>query len=991
MALALRQAGADVHLFSGARRPASRAYELRRETHDGIPITSLNTEPFLAFDDPHNYDNPPADEALLAWLDQVAPDVVHAHSLQGLGAGWLEGAAARAPVVVTMHDWWWICARQFLVDSDLQADGPLVDGGTCECSGGVEFNRRRRAWLAGRLAHTDRVLVPSPALRDSLAANGYRVERITVDPNGVVTPAREAARAPADSGTPHLGFVGGWHEFKGLPTLLAARRALPDDPLPFRLTCWGAADAPETENLPPGVSLLPAYAPGDAAAVMGGLDALAVPSIMRESFSLVTAEALAAGIPVLCSDSGGPEELVRHGVNGLVVESASVPAWRQTLARWSADPDLRQRLRAGAARGLPTLVDPDGQAAHLAEVYSEVRQVRGKGPVLVGVAPAEPGLQARHGGRSSAAPSSTAATPMPGLLLLTGIEGAPLRYRGHNLLQAHRALGGATRAMHYRDPAVPGAIPPAGIVVFYRVPWSSWVRQCVEATLDAGATPVFSVDDLVFDPSLHDQIPALRALPAGEAELWMEGVRRYQMTAEACGVFIGSTPALVRAAEAQGWQAHLWANHLGAETALLSQAALRDSQSARAEREAAGTCRIGYLSGTTSHDADWAVAEAGVAAVLEGHPGAELWLVGHLEPGGALAAKHPRVRRIDFRPFQELPRLMADLDIVLAPLEPDLAFSEAKSAIKWVEAAAMGLPVVASPTEPFRAVVEDGVDGLLASAGDWNDTVARLVEDPDLRRRIGLAARRAVYRDHGPWSGVRAWSEILPGLERDSRALPAGHPVEGPTPWDLEPEAPTGYLDRPPVNAESLTPALGGDARSVTHLHPRYTRIGRADIQAAGGRPGAPPLRLELRSGGRLLVGGEVDAERLSDGGWTAWEFDPVEVGPGVELRLDVSQPGAAAGRGARLWQDPEGVSMRLWATPKRDEISAVATGRPPQTRARARPGTGARRLRVLWFKGRASLRSAGPRATAFRVFRVGQREVRGALRRLQSRSRNRR
>src|SRR5439155_5426313 len=114
----------------------------------------------------------------------------------------------------------------------------------------------------------------------------------------------------------------------------------------------------------------------------------------------------------------------------------------------------------------------------------------------------------------------------------------------------------------------------------------------------------------------------------------------------------------------------------------LSQAAILASREDRAAREAAGICRIGYLSGSTTHDLDWALVEPAVLSILGRYPLAELWLVGPLKTKTPLDA-HPRVKQMAFRPFQELPRLQAELDLVLAPLEPGLEFSEAKSAVKW--------------------------------------------------------------------------------------------------------------------------------------------------------------------------------------------------------------------------------------------------------------------------------------------------------------------
>jgi len=65
-----------------------------------------------------------------------------------------------------------------------------------------------------------------------------------------------------------------------------------------------------------------------------------------------------------------------------------------------------------------------------------------------------------------------------------------------------------------------------------------------------------------------------------------------------------------------------------------------------------------------------------------------------------------------------------------------------------LEACAAGCPVVASDIPGNRAVIEHGVTGLLY--GDLAACVLRLLDDPALAERLGLAARRRVEREFPP-------------------------------------------------------------------------------------------------------------------------------------------------------------------------------------------------------------------------------------------------
>ena len=101
--------------------------------------------------------------------------------------------------------------------------------------------------------------------------------------------------------------------------------------------------------------------------------------------------------------------------------------------------------------------------------------------------------------------------------------------------------------------------------------------------------------------------------------------------------------------------------------------------------------------------------------MLAARPQARLRLGGHLLPHPALAAVADRIERLPFLPWHEMLAVLATADVQLAPLRLDDPFSDAKSEVKYLEAGALGVPTVASPTDAFRRVIRHGVNGLLAA------------------------------------------------------------------------------------------------------------------------------------------------------------------------------------------------------------------------------------------------------------------------------------
>ena len=95
--------------------------------------------------------------------------------------------------------------------------------------------------------------------------------------------------------------------------------------------------------------------------VVADTDVLVLPSVMRETHSILTREALVRGVPVLASDSIGPEEVLVDGRNGLIVPSADAEALAAAMERLVDDPALRDRLAAECRAHPPAIRTPEAQ------------------------------------------------------------------------------------------------------------------------------------------------------------------------------------------------------------------------------------------------------------------------------------------------------------------------------------------------------------------------------------------------------------------------------------------------------------------------------------------------------------------------------------------------------------------------------------------------------------------------------------------------------
>lgn len=104
--------------------------------------------------------------------------------------------------------------------------------------------------------------------------------------------------------------------------------------------------------------------------------------------------------------------------------------------------------------------------------------------------------------------------------------------------------------------------------------------------------------------------------------------------------------------------------------------------------------------------------------------------------------------QVDFIPWTK-EREAEDLcrmDIGLMPLVND-PWAEGKCGLKALQYMALAIPAVASPVGVNTQIIRDGETGLLCDTPEqWREALARLIEDPILRQKLGKAGREHVVR-----------------------------------------------------------------------------------------------------------------------------------------------------------------------------------------------------------------------------------------------------
>ena len=292
-------------------------------------------------------------------------------------------------------------------------------------------------------------------------------------------------------------------------------------------------------------------------------------------------------------------------------------------------------------------------------------------------------------------------------------------------------------------------------VVFYRVPARPSVLGLIEEARRLGLQPAWEVDDLIFDEPLYRRNANLATLPSRLRDEVLAGVRLYREAMLACGRAIASTEVLARCMREAGVaEVTCIENALDEETLSVASALRRE------RRRTEGPLTIVYGSGTKTHDADFAVAAPAIERLLRAHPALRLRIIGDLNLPDSLARFAGRIERLAGTNYVAYLRLLCEADIAIAPLEATL-FNDAKSNIKFLEAAILGMPSVCSPRAAFRDVVVQDRNGLLAETdADWEQALDGLVRDPALRVQLGRQALEDVLRRYAP--ARVATEQVLP-------------------------------------------------------------------------------------------------------------------------------------------------------------------------------------------------------------------------------------
>jgi glycosyltransferase involved in cell wall biosynthesis len=230
-----------------------------------------------------------------------------------------------------------------------------------------------------------RIVFVSDALRNFFLSTGlFREVDTTVIRNGIApdgrvdrsdTSLRSEFGAPANEFL--VGAVGNVRAVKGYDIFLEAASVLTAKDETYRFVIVGqdhGTDADELRALRRqlGLDSTVRFAGfrTDINRCLAAFD-LYVLTSRNEGFSLSLVEAMAAGLPVIATRCGGPENIIRDGVTGILIENRSASSLAEMIERLRDEPWERQRLGTAARQSARDQFSLETQVRAYERLYSE--------------------------------------------------------------------------------------------------------------------------------------------------------------------------------------------------------------------------------------------------------------------------------------------------------------------------------------------------------------------------------------------------------------------------------------------------------------------------------------------------------------------------------------------------------------------------------------------------------------------------------------------
>ncbi|MDJ1008512.1 MAG: hypothetical protein QNJ13_11875 [Paracoccaceae bacterium] len=330
------------------------------------------------------------------------------------------------------------------------------------------------------------------------------------------------------------------------------------------------------------------------------------------------------------------------------------------------------------------------------------------------------------------------------------------KYRVEQLDEIWRRAGVSYGYAHFEDvPRCLDLLQSATHLMLYRLGHSHLSEMYLYEARRLRLPVIYDIDDPLFSFAAYETYSNGAALPSEMRRALVGQSPSYLAVMQQADALSLSTPGLV----------DLAAHHCPRPAFLrrnFADRATLELGSRLASRERGPGFTIAFASGSLGHEIDFLTMAEDLLEFLQSGEGRRLLILGRFDLERLPAGISSRADVAPFGDYASYLRALGKANCAVLPLTDDM-FNRCKSAVRVIDAAAVGIPSVVGTVGDGQSVVRDGETGLIASpgAGSWLAALERLAEDPAGADRLGRRAREDL---EGQWAASMELPVVAPEL-----------------------------------------------------------------------------------------------------------------------------------------------------------------------------------------------------------------------------------
>jgi glycosyltransferase involved in cell wall biosynthesis len=331
------------------------------------------------------------------------------------------------------------------------------------------------------------------------------------------------------------------------------------------------------------------------------------------------------------------------------------------------------------------------------------------------------------------------------VLIITGGVGDSAHYRAYGQAEEFNLHEIRTSVIIQDNPFLSKYADKFKVFIFHRTIETPAISKLISKIKRLKKEIIFETDDLVFDTKyIHQTDLYKNRMSYFEKKQYEKGVGEEILKDSYVKACSTTTTYLAKILESYGKKVFISKNKFINHELEIAEKILKN-----VPKEKDGFIKLGYYSGTASHDRDFETIIDVLLEIFKKFSNVKLIIAGPLNLNEKLNDYKDRIIRFPLVPRDEYYENLYKADINLAPLVLGDPFCESKSEIKFSGAGIFEIPTVAVKNQTFSEAISDGIDGFIAETKEeWIEKLEKLIVDENLRKKMGRKAREKVLMNY---------------------------------------------------------------------------------------------------------------------------------------------------------------------------------------------------------------------------------------------------